>query len=232
MRPALAIALGVQGVSTVLSFLFPSSAPYLGVVSGILTIYLLALVGAKRQERLVEEKIAERTNNLREMMTVYEKQASTDALTGLLNRRGGEAMISHHANRAKSSGASLSFLLVDIDYFKSINDQYGHAVGDIVITTVANCMRDSIRQNDFAVRWGGEEYLVCLPDTDLLGAAQAAEKLRKNIERIEGNQTPSVTVSVGCAELGDDTFHVAIARADMALYMAKTSGRNQVFPIF
>lgn len=165
-------------------------------------------------------------------MTEYEQQASTDAMTGLLNRRGGEASISNHIARSQRIASPISFLLVDIDKFKDFNDKYGHALGDTVISLVASCLRNNIRASDFAIRWGGEEYLICLPDTDLRGSINVAEKLREQAELVESHNGLKITISVGCAELGQDDFQVALARADMNLYFAKSKGRNRVFPDF
>lgn len=206
-------------------------------ILSLLTVIIL-LNGMRSQpetkssiEELVEVKVSERTSILVAQMSEYEQQASTDALTGLLNRRGGEAAVTNHISRSKSLASPLSFLLLDIDHFKSVNDRYGHAVGDAVITSVANCLKDNIRASDVAVRWGGEEYLVLLPNTDLQGAINTAEKLREQVTRVDV-QHATVSVSIGCAELGQDDFAVVLARADMNLYFAKTKGRNRVFPDF
>lgn len=164
-------------------------------------------------------------------MSEYEQQASTDALTGLLNRRGGEAAITNHISRSKSLSSPLSLLLLDIDHFKNVNDKYGHAVGDSVITSVANCLKSNLRSSDVVMRWGGEEYLILLPDTDLQRAINTAEKLREQITRVDV-QHAVVSVSIGCAELGQDDFTIVLARADMNLYFAKSKGRNRVFPDF
>lgn len=233
-RRALPVALGVQAVSLVACFLVGAESLPIACLT-VITIVVLAR-GLFYQptpislEKVVEEKVAERTVALVEQMSVFEQQASTDALTGLLNRRGAEAAISHHIARSRRLGSPISFLLLDIDHFKSVNDRYGHATGDVVISTVAASIRGNLRAADFAARWGGEEYLVCLPDTDLIGAILVGEKLRKGVERIDFDPTPSVSVSVGCAELGDDDFKVVLARADMSLYLAKSAGRNRVVP--
>lgn len=183
-------------------------------------------------EELVEVKVVERTSILAAKMNAYERQASTDALTGLLNRRGGESAISHHISIANDQNRPLSFLLLDIDHFKGINDQYGHAVGDLVITAVATCLKNNLRASDISIRWGGEEYLMILPDTNMLGAVNTAEKIRHEVALLKLEQAAPVTVSIGCAELGRDDVAVVLARADMNLYFAKSKGRNKVFPDF
>lgn len=161
--------------------------------------------------------------------------ANRDALTQLPNRR----MLLDHAERelerAQRNGTPLSILMLDIDHFKQINDSHGHAVGDLVLQRIAELMRSVLRKQDLPARFGGEEFVVLLPDTDPAGAAQLAEKLRQRIAEehfplMEGNQAPlSISVSIGCAEhaLGAK-FHHALNRADAALYRAKAAGRNRV----
>jgi diguanylate cyclase (GGDEF)-like protein len=235
-RYAVGVALGVQVLSLGLAVLCGVTGVSVAI-SGCLTIIILLdslLVGSKRNssiEELVEVRVSERTNILVAQMSKYEQQASTDVMTGLLNRRGAESAIADNVSRSINLGASLSFLLIDIDHFKSINDSFGHTVGDEVITAVANCIKNNIRNSDSAIRWGGEEYLVLLPDTDLLGAVHAAEKLREQIALLTV-QKVTTSVSIGCAELGHDDFMVVLARADMNLYFAKSKGRNRVFPDF
>lgn len=235
-RSTVAAALGLQILSVVASMLLDVT----GIPSSILNILsIVILLGSLRSkpetkssiEELVEVKVSERTSILVAQMSEYEQQASTDALTGLLNRRGGEAAITNHISRSKNLSSPLSFLLLDIDHFKDVNDKYGHAVGDAVISSVASCLKDNLRASDIAIRWGGEEYLVILPDTNLKGAINTAEKLREQVTRVDV-QHATVSVSIGCAELGQDDFAIVLARADMNLYFAKSKGRNRVFPDF
>ena len=159
--------------------------------------------------------------------------ANRDPLTQLPNRR----MLLDHAERelerAQRNGSPLSVLMLDIDHFKHINDSFGHAVGDLVLQRIAELMRTVLRKQDLPARFGGEEFVVLLPDTSPEGAAQLAEKLRQRIAAepfspLEGCSHP-VTVSIGCAAhiLGAQ-FHQALDQADTALYRAKTGGRNRV----
>jgi diguanylate cyclase (GGDEF)-like protein len=236
-RATVTSALAVQFLSFLWLTFTGETANSMAAGLSAATIAIL-LVSLRRKEthssieQLVEARVTERTNNLVAQMTEYEQQASTDALTGLLNRRGGEAAITNHVARSQRLASPISFLLVDIDKFKDFNDRCGHAVGDTVISSVASCIRNSIRASDVAIRWGGEEYLICLPDTDLPGAINTAEKLRQQVELIEVPGNMRVTISAGCSELGQDDFQVALARADMNLYFAKSKGRNRVFPDF
>ncbi len=232
MKAALPVMLGAQAASVVAALVFgpgPTIALSLLTMATILLQLRNKKVPQPSVEKVVEAKVAERTAEIEQKMMVYEQQAMTDALTGLLNRRGGEESIQHHIARSLRVKTAISFVLMDIDNFKQVNDTYGHATGDLVIAGVTNALRENLRTSDFGVRWGGEEFLIVLPDTDLAGSIVAAEKIRQIVEKLDFDITP-VTVSLGCAELGQDPFHVALARADMHLYFAKTKGRNQVFP--
>lgn len=231
MKTACSIAVGIQVVSIVSILLGLGYVPsaLLSVTTILVLLRTVKRVDDLHEEKVVEKRVTERTRALEEKVVHYEMVASTDALTGLLNRRGIEAAISPHIARSKRLGTAFSFILCDIDHFKSVNDKFGHSTGDMVIAGVAKSIRETIRAADVAGRWGGEEFLICLPDTDLAGAIMTAEKLRLTVERIDFD-IPSVTISLGCAELGEDPFHLALARADMHLYMAKSKGRNQVFP--
>ncbi|MSQ02576.1 MAG: diguanylate cyclase [Myxococcales bacterium] len=157
------------------------------------------------------------------------RAALTDSLTGLANRRGAQLATRREVARALRYRGPLAFLLVDIDHFKRVNDTRGHAVGDEVIVGVAQAMRGALRESDVAARWGGEEFLVALPDTDLSGARAIAERVRAAVEAGEWVAGLRVTVSIGAAELVDGE-HVegTIGRADAALYKAKDAGRNRV----
>ncbi|MEB3298902.1 MAG: diguanylate cyclase [Candidatus Sericytochromatia bacterium] len=161
------------------------------------------------------------------------KRATEDALTGLFFRSYLETRMEEEAHRAQRTGGSLSILLSDIDHFKRFNDTYGHAVGDDVLRHVAQTIRRTVREDDIASRFGGEEMVVLMPDTGTAGAAVLAERLRASIE---GNPLPGsdgqplrVTVSIGHATLlpGEDPKHM-LERADLAMYRSKHGGRNRV----
>ncbi len=238
MKTVLAVTLGMQAVLVAALILVPSLGRGYPITLGLVTIVLLSIRLKKKQdleiekviEQVVEERVQSKTEVLVELVHHYEQQAMTDALTGLLNRRGGEESIQHHAARCVRVKTAMSFVLVDIDNFKKVNDKYGHAAGDQVISGVANILKKVVRTADFVIRWGGEEFLVVLPDTDLAGAITTAEKLRVAVAMLDIESAMPVTISLGCAELGEDQFHIALARADMNLYLAKSKGRNQVFP--
>ena len=159
--------------------------------------------------------------------------ARTDPLTGLANRR---AFLEHaqaFLSAAARSGAPLALLLLDIDRFKAVNDRFGHGAGDAVLRAVAAALRGAIRVEDLPVRWGGEEFAVLLPGTDLPAAVALAERLRAAVR--DGVPHPAggrVTVSIGAARLGlgppDAALDAALRIADAALYRAKASGRDRV----
>jgi two-component system cell cycle response regulator len=162
--------------------------------------------------------------------------AITDALTGLYNRRYMESHVGTLVEQAASRGKPLTILVLDIDYFKSINDTHGHDAGDDVLREFALRIRKSIRGIDLACRYGGEEFVVVMPETDMSVATIVAERLRR---RIAGEPFPiqqathaiEVTISVGIAALGaGDNAASILKRADQALYRAKRDGRNRVVP--
>lgn len=149
-----------------------------------------------------------------------------DELTGLYNRRG------YNDNIEKIGTTNGVVLMCDIDHFKKINDSFGHAAGDHVIKEVATCIRNTIRKDDVAVRWGGEEFLVFLTKTNIDNAYFVSEKLRESIEELHihyKDRDIRVTVSIGIASVGDTTtLDDAIRFADNAMYLSKSSGRNRI----
>ncbi|WP_299261687.1 GGDEF domain-containing protein [uncultured Kushneria sp.] len=158
-------------------------------------------------------------------------QADTDALTGLFNRRG----IQHALLKldSKHPGSTTCVLLGDLDHFKKINDTLGHDGGDAVLKIFAKRLKNLMRRDDIAVRWGGEEFLVVLPHTTIDEAGAFAERLRKHIESepfVISSQAINVTISIGIAEIEQpqETFDKAVGRADQALYQAKHAGRNRI----
>ncbi len=159
--------------------------------------------------------------------------ARTDGLTGLLNHRTFMEKLSEEYKRLDRDPRPFSILLVDIDFFKKVNDTYGHPVGDIALTRVAGVLKDVVRGSDFVARYGGEEFSVGLVDTKYVGAQQMAERVRKIVERTTitvGKTAFNVTLSIGVASYPVDTnkFEDLIGFSDLALYQAKRTGRNQV----
>ena len=160
--------------------------------------------------------------------------AITDGLTGLYNRRYMESHLDTLVEEGIQSGKPVSLLIFDIDFFKSVNDTYGHAAGDAVLKEFAQRIQQNVRGVDLACRLGGEEFVVVMPDTDVSYAFMVGERLRQKVAeapfRVEPTVTLSVTVSIGIAvtEKGTDTARALLVRADTALYRAKRDGRNRV----
>jgi two-component system cell cycle response regulator len=181
---------------------------------------------ARVRTLLRRKRLAER---MRQNVLLSMRLATTDAVTGLYNRH----YMTHHlqslVSRSRAAGRALSLMLIDIDYFKRVNDTFGHAAGDRALRAVADRIASNVRGVDLSGRYGGEEFVVVMPETDLGSATIAAERLRAAIAETPANDIP-VTVSIGVAELGpeDDGGDQLLARADQALYAAKGTGRNRV----
>jgi diguanylate cyclase (GGDEF)-like protein len=161
------------------------------------------------------------------------KAAGTDALTGMFNRRFIEELAQREMNRAKRSRQPLTVALLDIDKFKSVNDTFGHHAGDTVLRALAGAFRDVLRSQDMAGRYGGEEFVLLMPNTSLEKAGRVLDRLRLKIASLaipDLLDHRRVTVSIGVSEVEDRDANIgaAIARADTALYRAKESGRNRV----
>jgi two-component system cell cycle response regulator len=177
------------------------------------------------------------TERLRDNVQISIEMAITDALTGLFNRRYMENHLATLVEQAVTRGKPLALLVLDIDYFKSINDTYGHDAGDDVLRDFALRIKRSIRGIDLACRCGGEEFVIVMPETDMAVAAMVAERLRRRIAAepfaiSQGQRSIPVTLSIGIAALRgqDDNAAGLLKRADQALYRAKRDGRNRVVP--
>ena len=173
--------------------------------------------------------------DLKKNLDNVRKEALTDSLTGLSNRKAFDKQIHDWVEESKVSGATLSLLMLDIDHFKKFNDTYGHQTGDQVLRLVARTLTDGVKGRDFAARFGGEEFVVLLPETKLSDALKVAENLRKAVEdkeivnKASNKSLGHIRLSVGVAQYGaDESVAEFIDRADAALYDAKKCGRNQV----
>lgn len=157
-------------------------------------------------------------------------QALRDPLTGLYNRRYMEDVLQRYANLAERNESPLSVIMIDLDHFKHLNDEHGHALGDAVLAEVASAIVGAIRPCDVACRYGGEELVVLLPECTMTEGVAKAEILRARIERLSENHGARITASFGVATMPDTSLKVAdvIADADAALYRAKAEGRNRV----
>jgi diguanylate cyclase (GGDEF)-like protein len=180
------------------------------VVALAVWLYAVALV----KDRLAEERVA----------------SGTDALTGLLNRRGLYRAFDVEVERARRYGHPLAAILFDLDHFKEVNDHFGHAAGDRLLRAMAQEVRRALRPTDLLGRWGGEEFVVLLPETALQSAVDVAERLRYLVAGLPW-ETGSLTASFGVAECtATDNLGALLRRADRALYEAKRLGRNRVVP--
>ncbi len=161
---------------------------------------------------------------------VKERRAAMfDLLTGLYNRRSFEDFFERESAKAKRQKQPITLIMLDIDYFKKVNDTWGHAAGDVVLVELAAILRKSLRISDLPCRWGGEEFLLLLPDMDLANGLKKAEAIRRVVEEHDFPEAGQLTASLGVAvtEDGDDLLSLQ-ERADKALYAAKDGGRNQV----
>jgi two-component system cell cycle response regulator len=186
---------------------------------------LVARVEAAGRTKVLQEELVVQSERLEAMLV-------EDSLTGLSNRRFILTQLTSAVSGARRHGRSLTVAIIDIDHFKSVNDQHGHAAGDRVLAAVAAALREHLRAEDQLGRLGGEEFLAVLPDSDAGAAAAAGEKLRAEVARLrvaqEGHDL-GVTISIGWAAWdGEEAPDELLDRADHALYQAKRGGRDRV----
>lgn len=179
-------------------------------------------------QRIIKRKTVE----LKAVMTQAEEVSHVDELTCLPNRRQVVKTLQLEVNRAERYKTKLAISMIDIDHFKKINDSYGHTIGDEALFHLANMLRDDIREPDLVGRYGGEEFLVVLPNTGLREATEQAKRICKRIREkeliVDRGEKLFLTVSIGVAEYkhGQENWQNFLSRADMALYAAKSAGRN------
>ncbi len=155
--------------------------------------------------------------------------ATRDALTGALNRRSFDERLPNEMERARRYATPLSLVMLDIDNFKQVNDRHGHKAGDSLLIELTSVVDGQLREPDILVRWGGEEFMVIAPHTDLEGGRELAERLRLRIAEREFGEAGRITCSFGVSERrNEDTPDSLMVRADDALYRAKSAGRNRV----
>lgn len=192
----------------------------------------------KRATNLEESFVAtnKELDQVRKSFSQADHQAKTDELTGLANRRSLNQFLRSAQAHAMEIGEPLSVLLFDIDHFKSLNDRFGHQVGDQVLRLVAGILRQTVREDDLAARYGGEELMIVLPRTELSTAVVIGERIRTTLagrtlrRRTTGEPLGTVTTSVGAAQFRPGELSEAlVARCDAALYAAKAAGRNRTF---
>lgn len=212
----------------------------------LLVIINLLLVNIRKRSQIqkqldalnqdLEEKVNERTKDLNERNSELEfarrrmeELAHTDPLTGLGNRRAGHEDVLGFFNRSKREKEAFSIALIDVDYFKRINDEHGHQIGDEVLFGLAQILKHSVRPSDRVYRWGGEEFLVVLPRTDMQFASAVCNRILKGLHEHQFDHVGMVTASIGVASLSEgDNMDTLLNRADQLLYKAKDNGRDQI----
>jgi diguanylate cyclase (GGDEF)-like protein len=190
---------------------------------------------ARRTEELTDAKheLEEQLNEIQHLQMTLAEQAMRDPLTGLYNRRYMEESLKKEFARAERKDYPISLVMLDIDHFKKLNDTYSHAAGDQVLQVLGNILGSHVRVDDYAIRYGGEEFLIIFPQTPYARAVIRANQLRELIEKIEvkyNGAVMKITVSAGVAGFPDHgaTPEMVLSSADIALYKAKTNGRNRV----
>lgn len=193
------------------------------------------MLAANRQLEQQLQKTNLELDELREQLETARHEASTDALTGLANRKAFDNALQEHSAVANDSRRELCLIMADIDRFKHFNDSHGHLIGDKLLRFVANILKDSLKGQDLVARFGGEEFAILLPNTPLRGALAVAESLRARVQSQRLRRTDTrqpiggVTLSLGIATFRyGEALESFLARADTALYQSKRLGRNRV----
>lgn len=187
---------------------------------------------AALRTKALQDELKQRNKQTEELLTKVEFLAITDPLTGLYNRRFFDNVLKKELTEGKRYGQSVSCLMMDIDHFKRINDTFGHETGDSVLKEIAASLRTLLREVDTIARWGGEEFIVMMPHTDINGALVPASRILKAIADRIFAKIPDehITVSIGLACSGEtqNTPDILVNAADLALYEAKKKGRNRI----
>lgn len=193
--------------------------------AGLILLLGYHLLSSRRYATGLETKVTE----LLDVFSNLNEMASTDKLTGISNRQQVEQQLLNEILRAERYGIPLAMIMFDIDHFKKVNDTFGHEAGDKVLQDIVFLVERTIRAIDHFGRWGGEEFIVILPETDLAGAQAAAEKIRRVVSEHAFSVAGQITVSLGVASWSkDQTIDTLFRQVDKALYKAKESGRNRV----
>ncbi len=180
-------------------------------------------------KKVLEEFNKKLEAEVKERTTQLEKLAITDKLTGIYNRLRLDEELSYNYENYLRYKTIYSIILIDIDFFKNINDTFGHSIGDNVLQEISSIMKCGIRSTDILGRWGGEEFMIISPNTNIDGAYKLAEHIRLNIEKTTFKDANKITISTGVAEINSDVDEkTVITKADEALYRAKNRGRNRV----
>lgn len=193
-------------------------------------IFVMVMIWINQRVLLSNEQtLTNKTTKLRVALEHLRELATIDQLTGLFNRTYFDIRVLNEMARSRRYDTPLSMIMFDLDYFKGINDTFGHDVGDEVLRHAARVCNENIRESDVLARWGGEEFVVLAPQTDLEGAEKLAEKLREVLEKNQIEPFGTVTGSFGVTVYNhSESFEAWYKRTDSAMYMAKTAGRNCV----
>lgn len=199
----------------------------LTLADGRTAMYSIAVDISEVKE--MQNNLAEAHAELAFKNQLLENLSVTDRLTGLYNRRKLDEVLAQECERARRTQSPMAVIIVDVDNFKSVNDTYGHQVGDRVLVEIAGIIQKSVRIVDSVARWGGEEFMILCPDTNLVGACTVAENIRAAIGNHDFPVVGGKTSCFGVAEYRpDETPEAVVRRADEALYRAKSGGRNRV----
>ncbi|OQW76052.1 MAG: hypothetical protein BVN35_07025 [Proteobacteria bacterium ST_bin11] len=201
----------------------------------ILSLKRVAEIALQQKDKINQELIEAHARldtkraKLQEALSLVEELATTDPLTQLKNRRAFEEALSHEFDQAQRTGNPLALIIVDADHFKSINDTFGHQVGDSYLKQLAEILKSNSRKTDLVARFGGEEFVLILPATEAENAVYFAEKLREALESASWSDR-ALTVSMGIASLSPTITNTSdlLKLADQALYSSKNNGRNRV----
>jgi diguanylate cyclase (GGDEF)-like protein len=191
-----------------------------GTEIGELTNYFNSMVDDLREKEAAAEEALKSLHHM----------ASTDGLTQILNRKSITETLDKEIARAKRYESKLSILMFDIDFFKRVNDHFGHQVGDQVLVEISENVSQTIRKSDYIGRYGGEEFLVIMPETELANAYILSSRIRENIENMKWDFEAGyhITISGGVVENYGEDLNRMVNRADSLLYYAKDSGRNKI----
>ena len=208
---------------------FPPEVEAVHFLALLILQFMAALLGAQFGE--MRRRLRSRKRELEVALERIQELANRDSLTGLYNRRYAQELIDHHVHLKDRNGRPLAMVLIDLDHFKQVNDQYGHALGDRMLQTFAQQARQVTRDADIVARWGGEEFLIVMPETSADGAALLVERLRETLSVLAvSDEAPALRIAFSsgitahrAGEHTDQTVH----RADEALYEAKSAGRNR-----
>ncbi len=223
---------GLLAMAFLLSPLGPALTPVHEYSTAFTIVFLFSMGFVMVFSYVLDRSRRRHAERLQQMADMFEYAAKHDALTGLYNRREGTHRLSAEHARFDRTGQPFSVILLDIDHFKRINDTLGHDTGDRVIRTVADRLVTGCRQMDVIARWGGEEFLLILPEASLEQARQTAERIRRLISEhpVYADKRPlEVSCSFGVAEIKQgEAIETLLQRVDERLYEAKTSGRNRI----